>query len=179
MASTSKNMIRIRLKAYDHQLIDKAAETIVEAAKRTDDLKFLSRWAKNHGCAVENCVMDSSLAGYILNVSGDDYSVGRLGSLYHAESFELSGETDAHKELLEKAAVFSDLCEKLRAELKSLGEEKILDEIELPLAEVLASMENEPINISTARKRFSGPWCASSDTSQRSVVSLESRSPVL
>ena len=36
MASTSKNMIRIRLKAYDHQLIDKAAETIVEAAKRTD-----------------------------------------------------------------------------------------------------------------------------------------------
>ena len=28
--------IRIRLKAYDHQLIDKAAETIVETAKRTD-----------------------------------------------------------------------------------------------------------------------------------------------
>ena len=36
MASTNKNMIRIRLKAYDHQLIDKAAETIVETAKRTD-----------------------------------------------------------------------------------------------------------------------------------------------
>ena len=36
MARTNKNMIRIRLKAYDHQLIDKAAETIVEAAKRTD-----------------------------------------------------------------------------------------------------------------------------------------------
>ena len=36
MASNNKNMIRIRLKAYDHQLIDKAAETIVEAAKRTD-----------------------------------------------------------------------------------------------------------------------------------------------
>ena len=34
--TTGKNMIRIRLKAYDHQLIDKAAETIVEAAKRTD-----------------------------------------------------------------------------------------------------------------------------------------------
>ena len=36
MAANNKNMIRIRLKAYDHQLIDKAAETIVEAAKRTD-----------------------------------------------------------------------------------------------------------------------------------------------
>ena len=29
MATSNKNMIRIRLKAYDHQLIDKAAETIV------------------------------------------------------------------------------------------------------------------------------------------------------
>ena len=36
MAATNKKMIRIRLKAYDHQLIDKAAETIVETAKRTD-----------------------------------------------------------------------------------------------------------------------------------------------
>ncbi len=29
-------MIRIRLKAYDHQLIDQTAEKIVETAKRTD-----------------------------------------------------------------------------------------------------------------------------------------------
>ena len=34
--ASNKHMIRIRLKAYDHQLIDKAAETIVETAKRTD-----------------------------------------------------------------------------------------------------------------------------------------------
>jgi small subunit ribosomal protein S10 len=36
MATSNKKMIRIRLKAYDYQLIDKAAETIVETAKRTD-----------------------------------------------------------------------------------------------------------------------------------------------
>ena len=38
MAATtaSKKMIRIRLKAYDHQLIDQAAARIVETAKRTD-----------------------------------------------------------------------------------------------------------------------------------------------
>ena len=36
MATTSnKKMIRIRLKAYDHQLIDQSAEKIVETAKRT------------------------------------------------------------------------------------------------------------------------------------------------
>ena len=34
--TTSKKMIRIRLKAYDHQLIDQAAARIVETAKRTD-----------------------------------------------------------------------------------------------------------------------------------------------
>ena len=31
----AKEMIRIRLKAYDHQLIDQAAEKIVETAKRS------------------------------------------------------------------------------------------------------------------------------------------------
>ena len=33
--ATAKKQIRIRLKAYDHQLIDSAAEKIVETAKRT------------------------------------------------------------------------------------------------------------------------------------------------
>ena len=33
--ATAKKMIRIRLKAYDHQLVDQAAERIVETAKRT------------------------------------------------------------------------------------------------------------------------------------------------
>ena len=32
----AKKMIRIRLKAYDHQLIDQSASKIVETAKRTD-----------------------------------------------------------------------------------------------------------------------------------------------
>ena len=35
MSAPAKKMIRIRLKAYDHQLIDQAAEKIVETAKRT------------------------------------------------------------------------------------------------------------------------------------------------
>lgn len=32
--ATNKEMIRIRLKAYDHQLIDSSAQKIVETAKR-------------------------------------------------------------------------------------------------------------------------------------------------
>jgi len=34
--AAAKKMIRIRLKAYDHQIIDQAAEKIVETAKRTE-----------------------------------------------------------------------------------------------------------------------------------------------
>ena len=34
--ASNKKMNRIRLKAYDHQLIDQTAEKIVETAKRTD-----------------------------------------------------------------------------------------------------------------------------------------------
>ena len=34
--AAAKKQIRIRLKAYDHQLIDAAAEKIVEPAKRTE-----------------------------------------------------------------------------------------------------------------------------------------------
>lgn len=34
--ATEQKIVRIRLKAYDHQLIDNAAEKIVETAKRTD-----------------------------------------------------------------------------------------------------------------------------------------------
>ncbi len=109
--------------------------------KRTDDLKFLCRWAENHDAKVKNCTMDTSLAGYILNVSGDDYTTERLAALYHAEGCVLNDEYHLYPKLLEKAAVFPDLCEKLRTELKSHGEEKILDEIELPLAKILASME--------------------------------------
>ena len=38
----AKEMIRIRLKAYDHQLIDQSAEKIVETAKRTGAEALLS-----------------------------------------------------------------------------------------------------------------------------------------
>ena len=36
-----KEMIRIRLKAYDHQVIDQSAEKIVETAKRTGALSLI------------------------------------------------------------------------------------------------------------------------------------------
>ena len=111
------------------------------AKKRTDDLKFLCRWALCHGASVQNCVMDSGLAGYILSVTGDDYSVAHLAQIYHAPAAEIAEIPDEHAEILAKAAVFSPLCDILQRELEGCGEAKLLADIELPLAAVLAEME--------------------------------------
>ena len=111
------------------------------AKKRTDDLKFLCRWALCHGASVQNCVMDSGLAGYILSVTGDDYAVAHLAQIYHASPAEIAEIPDEHAEILAKAAVFSPLCDILQRELEGCGEAKLLADIELPLAAVLAEME--------------------------------------
>ena len=112
-----------------------------ETEKRTDDLKFLCRWALCHGARVNNCVMDSSLAGYILSVTGDDYDAAHLAQIYHALAAEIAEMPDEHAEILSKAAVFAPLCGILQGELENSGEAKLLLEIELPLAAVLAEME--------------------------------------
>jgi DNA polymerase-1 len=59
--------------------------------------------------------------------------------------------------------------EKLRTELKNLGEEKILDEIELPLAKILASMELRGFKIDPEGIRSFGDELLStiSETEQR------------
>ncbi len=111
------------------------------AEKRVDDLKFLGRWAKLHHAEIKNVTMDTGLAGYILNVSGDDYSVLHLAAIYHTPSMPLSGETEGHAGLLEKAAAFPALCDALKKALEADGELALLSDIELPLAGVLADME--------------------------------------
>lgn len=112
-----------------------------DAKKRTDDLKFLCRWALCHGARVKNCIMDSGLAGYILSVTGDDYSVSHLAQIYRTKSAEIINAPEEHPEMLEKAAAFSSLCDTLYKELENCGEAALLSEIELPLAAVLAEME--------------------------------------
>ena len=101
------------------------------AKKRTDDLKFLCRWALCHGASVQNCVMDSGLAGYILSVTGDDYAVAHLAQIYHAPAAEIAEIPDEHAEILGKAAVFSPLCDILQRELEGCGEAKLLADIEV------------------------------------------------
>ena len=45
MATTTRQRIRVCLKAYDHKLIDVSSDKIVETAKRTDAKTYILRFA--------------------------------------------------------------------------------------------------------------------------------------
>ncbi len=105
-------------------------------AKRVYDSKSLY----NHFDNVKNIVFDVLLAGYLCNPSSSDYSLARLSGEYTCAPFETEGETDA---IMNNAITLSVVADALEKELKKSGEDKLLSDIEIPLAQVLASMENE------------------------------------
>ncbi len=116
------------------QDVDIAGFLRSDSAKRTTDAKVLYKWCIEKGTELKNVVFDAALAGYLLNVNSSDYSVERLCAEYGVTySGERLGESLF---LLNKA-----LWEKLHAQ----GMYQVLYEIEIPLAEVLSSMEHDGI----------------------------------
>ncbi len=110
-----------------------------EAKKRIDDAKALFSHCMRSGLELRNVVFDATLAGYLLNVNSSDYSVGRLCAEYGvAYSAERLGQSLF---LLNKV-----LWEKLHEQ----GMYPVLADIEIPLAEVLSSMEIEGIRLDAA-----------------------------
>lgn len=112
-------------------LEDKQLVSILKDAninKRVYDSKNLYKEYKADGI-----VFDAKLAAYLINPASNDYSLPRLFAEY-----EISG-----KNIFSKAAAFSVLCDKLSISLKEKNEERLLSDIELPLAKVLAQMESE------------------------------------
>lgn len=112
--------------------------------KRTVDAKALYAYCIEKGLELNNVVFDTTLAGYLLNVNSNDYSPERLCAEYGVVySEERLGESLF---LLNKA-----LWEKLH-ELEMYS---VLTEIEIPLAEVLSSMEHEGVHMDmTALHQF-------------------------
>lgn len=110
-----------------------------EAKKRTDDAKALFSHCMRSGLELRNVVFDATLAGYLLNVNSSDYSAERLCAEYGvAYSAERLGQSLF---LLNKV-----LWEKLHEQ----GMYPVLADIEIPLAEVLSSMEIEGIRLDAA-----------------------------
>ncbi len=102
--------------------------------KRCFDAKPLYRMCFAHNAQAQNITFDAKLAAYLLNPAASDYTVSRLAAEYSIHP--------AFACEYPQAALIEELCGVLRSECDRNEMGKLLDEIEFPLCEVLASMEH-------------------------------------
>ncbi|MCM1007419.1 MAG: DNA polymerase I [Ruminococcus flavefaciens] len=106
-----------------------------DCEKYTDDAKPHYRWSMAHGGNLCNLRNDASICGYLLNTSASDYTIEKLCAEYGVHFYS---ENDELADLLS----LGGLIKKLRSEIETDGMTSLLENIELPLTEVLASMED-------------------------------------
>ena len=116
-----------------------AAELLAcDTAKRSFDLKALYNWAMPKNIPVNNVGFDITLAAYLLNVNASDYGLNRLCTEYGVS-------------VPENDEQLADCLYQLSARLiNRISQEKltgILNDIEMPLAKVLASMEMDGVQL--------------------------------
>ena len=105
--------------------------------KLVESAKPFVKALEPRGAALAGPVFDVSLAAYLLNPSAKGYEPERLAQEYGVAMQEWEDP------LARQSALLPALCEKLDAEIREKGQEKLLNEIEVPLARVLAHMELE------------------------------------
>ena len=104
----------------------------------TDNSKLLYRFAFLNNIEIKDMALDTSLAGYILNPSANGYNPLRLCEEYKAPIPKVKTELP----LAMECAVMKSVCTRVLTEIEANGQEYLLYNVEMPLAEVLASMEH-------------------------------------
>ena len=112
-----------------------------EWEKYTDNSKAFYKYTLRRNYEVATPFFDTSLAGYILNPSANSYDVLRLCEEHGASLPEADCEENV-KAFVTASYCLPELCEKLKTVLSENDQNELMYEIEMPLAEVLASMEN-------------------------------------
>lgn len=108
--------------------------------KSTDNAKLHYRYAMSVYSDLNNLKNDISIGGYLLNASGNDYSIKNLCAEYGVHYYAENG---TYADIVSIPALLAKIREFLDSEdLMSLYEN-----IEMPLIEVLASMEHTGIKI--------------------------------
>ncbi len=118
---------KIAVAKYDDELLFKLGDIPV----RVFDSKELY-----HISLGLNVVFDCSLAAYLLNPSASNYDFSSLLAEYKIKESKFS-----ESQSINFAIQFRALCNKLNELIIENGQSKLLTEIELPLARVLADME--------------------------------------
>lgn len=111
--------------------------------KQSHNLKPVFAVLDKENILPQNMDFDTVLAAYLLNPAASGYDVLRLAEEYAVNVPPIALTDDQNLNLLLKectALLF--VIEKLHAKILENNQEKLLREIEIPLAQVLASMEN-------------------------------------
>lgn len=98
--------------------------------------KELFAYADKTGFEIKNLVFDVTLASYLLNPNSSSYDIDKLNGEYEVETY------DGEDEFLCNIAPMIDLCNILEKKIEQCSQKKLLNEIEIPLSNVLAKMEN-------------------------------------
>lgn len=107
--------------------------------KYTFDSKPVFAYADKNGFEIKNLKTDLLLAAYLLQPSSSSYELYKLCESYGLELPELN---NSDKELYSPVYVLPELSEKILADINEKGMANLLEDVEIPLAEVLAKMEN-------------------------------------
>ncbi|QAT51055.1 DNA polymerase I [Caproiciproducens sp. NJN-50] len=105
--------------------------------KNTHNVKPLFSILLRDGIPMKGPVFDTMLAGYLLNPSASGYEPARLAKEYGVP--EPAGEWS---EAQAAAAVLPGLADRLQEKIAENSQTELLGNIEIPLARVLAGMEN-------------------------------------
>lgn len=98
--------------------------------------KELFAYADKIGFEIKNLVFDVTLASYLLNPNSSSYDIDKLNGEYEVVTY------DGEDEFLCNIAPMIDLCNILEKKIEQCNQKKLLNEIEIPLSNVLAKMEN-------------------------------------
>lgn len=114
--------------------------------KITHSIKPVFALLDKNNISYSGKIFDTELAGYLLNPSASGYDISRLAQEYTINEFQIdfADKDYSEEEKSEFLSVIqiSLLASKLEELLKENSQDKLLYEIEIPLANVLASMEN-------------------------------------
>ena len=122
-----------------------------DCEKITMSAKLHYRWAMAHGGNLRNLKTDGEICGYLLNTSASDYTTEKLCGEYGVHYCSENGD-------FAELASLPRLIAKLREAVENEGMTELLNNIEMPLTEVLASMEHKGIMITQEGVRDFGKY---------------------
>ena len=120
----------------DNEFFDKLLEN-EEILKFTHGSKTVFAYADKKNIEVKSLAFDIELAAYLIEPSSKDYSDENL-----CGGYGITLPKNEKFSELSALAVYDVLCEKLKKDIDTNEQEKLLTDIEIPLAKVLAKMEN-------------------------------------